>query len=86
MSILDDDVTTGLSKIGGPIVLFVLTPNLIWITWKVYSPDFWTMNQVELINLAVMLVILLVQTIFGVWMCRKGYGWFGGKGPKKPEL
>ena len=86
MSFLDDDLSTGLSKIGGPLALFILDPLHIWFFWKLRFYEVWNLNWVETLNVFGFIAIFAAQTIFGVWMCRKGYGWFGGRRPPKPEL
>jgi hypothetical protein len=79
MSLFDDEeMTIGICKVGGPLVLFICVPVIMWITWQVFYRDFVAGKTIEAKNVLSMFAIISVGIIFGVWMCRKGYGWFGG--------
>jgi hypothetical protein len=75
----DNELTVKICKLGGPLVLFLCTPVytyiLFSITIKALDAGEALSVKVDLLNL-----LSIVPFIwFGVWMCRRGYGWFGGK-------
>jgi hypothetical protein len=57
-----------------------------WIAWQVVQKDLHAGAQIENKNVLGIAAVILAEGILGIWMCRKGYGWFGGNKPPKPQL
>jgi hypothetical protein len=74
----DDELTISLCKFGGPLVLFGFTPTIAWIFWKVTQKHLDAGLPLQTGTNIGLISIVLANFIFGLWMCRKGYGWFGG--------
>jgi hypothetical protein len=84
VSIFDDnDLSISLSRVGGPILLFVCSPAMAWIFWKVVQKDM--ANGIDVSNKTIsgMIIFVCLEAIAGIWMCRKGYGWFKNVKGKK---
>ena len=74
----DEELTIRLCKFGGPLILFIIIPAyliIIYLTWK---KDLAVDNEITVRACIEISVIFLLNLWFGIWMCRKGYGWFGG--------
>jgi hypothetical protein len=83
----DEDLTIKICKFGGPLVLFICSPLYVWILVAVYTKDLEAGGSTKIGSADIANVsVFVVMFVFGIWMCRKGYGWFGGKKPPKPEL
>jgi hypothetical protein len=71
-----DELTERICRFGGPLVLFICSPLMAWLFWKAAEIDLIAgkslPNGYEMKTTAV----VLVTVVFGLWMCRKGYGWF----------
>lgn len=80
MNIFDDEeLSVKICKFGGPLVLFICTPAYVWIIFKVAKKEIAAGTTIPLGTWIELSVIFLIFFIFGLWMCRKGYGWFGGR-------
>jgi hypothetical protein len=77
----DEELTTKICKFGGPLVLFICSPLMGWILWKVAQKDISSGLSLHPKDVVVNSSIVLISGLFGAWMCRRGYGWFGGKRP-----
>ena len=76
----DQELTKKIYKFGGPVILFICAPIYVWIMIAVYKADFSSGGAKKIIPEDVvngLIFVLLLSA--GVWMCRKGYGWFGGE-------
>jgi hypothetical protein len=82
----DEELTINICKFGGPLVLFICSPTYVWILVSVYRKDVSAGVPIEMHSHFANASIFLLLVWFGLWMCRKGYGWFGGKKRGKPEL
>jgi hypothetical protein len=78
VSIFDDNLTVSLSKIGGPLLLFICGPAMAWIFWRVVQKDLSDGVDVQTKTIVQMSLLVALEVAGGIWMCRKGYGWFGG--------
>lgn len=81
-----EELTRQICKVGGPLVLFGCTPLMAWIFWKVAQKDILAGIPLKPVDVFQVSAIVLVSLVFGIWMCRKGYGWFGGEKPPRPQL
>lgn len=76
MSKLEDDQTIALCRFGGPIVLFVFTPAIAYIVAQLILKETHAGHPPALRNIIEMIAIVLIFLISGIWLCKKGYGWF----------
>jgi hypothetical protein len=86
MNVSDDELTIKICRFGGPLVLFICAPIYILIMVSVYRQDLAAggSTKIGLADVANASIFFLIAW-FGGWMCKKGYGWFGGR-KRKPEL
>jgi hypothetical protein len=83
----DDELTIKICKFGGPLVLFICAPIYVYILISVYKRDFaaggsTAIGVADIANFS----IFILMSVFGIWMCRRGYGCFGGNKPPKSQL
>lgn len=78
LGILDEDIEIALCKIGGPIILFVFVPLYLIIISSMIYKDFSEGMSYPIKTHLLNFVVPILNAWFGVWLCRKGYGWFGG--------
>jgi hypothetical protein len=73
----DEELTVKMCKFGGPLVLFVCAPVYTWILFSVTKKALDAGESLSVKGDLLNFLSILPFIWFGVWMCRKGYGWFG---------
>lgn len=81
MSNDDDELTITLCRFGGPLVLLIASPIYALILTNLMIKEFSAGREFDFSIDIPNIMILVVFVFFGGWMCRKGYGWFGGEKP-----
>lgn len=76
MDNLKEMQTVAVCRFGGPLFLFICTPIIsiicVLITRKEILLGKWPATK----NLVEMILVVLLFLFFGLWMCKRGYGWF----------
>ena len=77
-----EELTIKLCKLGGPLVLFICFPFLAFVIGSITFKEVKAGRALALAPDATNFLILVPILWFGIWMCRRGYGWFGGTRPE----
>jgi hypothetical protein len=74
-----EDFARLVAKLFGPFILFIGFPGVAWMVYDVTRKDMARGIHVSnKLNFENTLLVLLIG-LGGFYLCRYGYGWFGGK-------
>ena len=75
----DEELTIKICKFAGPLVLFIISPLSAYFLISVSLKEFSEGAKFDFFIDGPNILMMIAFFLFGIWMCRKGYGWFGGK-------
>lgn len=74
-----EELTRSLCRIGGPLVLFICAPFLTYALVRVTIDGIRQGHKLAINPDMFNFLFVAVAYVFGVWLCNRGYGWFGSQ-------
>lgn len=76
---IDDKTADTYSKIFGPVFLFIVPIELIWIFFHLVKKESAQGPPLDRGGCAFFVCFFFACIWFGIYLCRRGLGWFGGE-------